>query len=315
MSYFHQSVLLDEVIHYLKPQPGQKFIDCTLGGGGHTLGILKRTLPGGKVLGIDLDNEAIKATDQKAKELKLKNNLVLVQDNFRNIGRVAKENGFGKVDGILLDLGLSSAQLHNHDRGFSFLSEGGLDMRFGHQTKITASEILNTYPEKRLYEIFKNFGEERLSKPISQKIIEIRRQTPFASSQQLVDLVAAIYKKYYRHDSKVNPATKVFQALRIAVNEELENLEEVLPQAIKLLAKGGRLAVISYHSLEDRTVKNFFQQESKGCICPPKMPVCQCKHKKTLQIITKKPITPTEEEITLNHRSRSAKLRIAEKIN
>ncbi len=312
MNYFHESVLLEEVIHYLKPRPNQNFIDCTLGGGGHTLPVLKRILPKGKILGIDLDPLSIEAAKNKAGSLE--SNLILVRDNFKNLKSITDVYKFHKVNGILLDLGISSAQLQDQQRGFSFLAEGDLDLRFSPDLKLTASEIINTWDNKKIYEIFKNFGEEKLARPISQRIIEIRQKKPITSPKELVGIISDIYKKYYRGKSRINPATKIFQALRIAVNEELQNLEQVLPQAVKLLAKKGRLVVISYHSLEDRIVKNFFRQESRDCICPPSIPTCQCNHQKTLKIITKKPIIPTDEEITRNPRSRSAKLRVAERI-
>jgi 16S rRNA (cytosine1402-N4)-methyltransferase len=187
-------------------------------------------------------------------------------------------------------------------------------MRFGPMGEITAERIINTYRENQLVEIFKEYGEERLARPIAKKIIEIRKQQPIQTPQQLLTIAAEVYQKFYRNKSKINPATKIFQALRIAVNDELTNLKEVLPQAASLLKKGGRLVVISYHSLEDRIVKDFFRNENRSCICPPQLPTCQCNHKKTLKIITKKPIEPTGKEILENPRSRSAKLRVAEKI-
>lgn len=301
----------EEVIHYLKPKSGGKFIDCTLGGGGHLLAILKRISPKGKILGIDLDQAAIEAARETTR--RYKGNTTLIQDNFKNIKKIANVHQLNKINGILLDLGLSSGQLQDHGRGFSFLAQGRLDMRFGQQTGLTAEEILNSYKQEDLYEVFKNFGEEKLANPISKKIIEVRKQNSISSPEQLVEIITEIYKKYYRGKSKINPATKVFQALRIAVNEELENLIQALPQAVKLLAKGGRLAVISYHSLEDRIVKEFFKKETRDCICPSTMPVCQCDHKKTLKIITKKPVVPSEQEVVENPRSRSAKMRVAER--
>jgi len=312
MIYSHQSVMIEEVIHYLNPQLGDDFIDCTLGGGGHTLAILKRISPQGKLLGIDLDAKAIQVTEELIKGYK--NKVILVKDNFKNLRKIADVYKFDKVDGILLDLGLSSGQLQDHQRGFSFLAEGSLDMRFGQQTELTAEKILNSYSQKELSEIFKNFGEENLAWQISKKIIEVRKDQPISSPKQLVEIITDIYKRHYRGKSKINPATKIFQALRIAVNEEIENLKQVLPQALSLLKPSGRLAVISFHSLEDRTVKEFFRQESRDCLCPVAFPVCQCNHKKSLKIITKKPIGPTELEISQNQRARSAKLRVAEKI-
>jgi 16S rRNA (cytosine1402-N4)-methyltransferase len=312
MPYSHQPVMLEEVVHYLKLKRGDKVIDCTSGGGGHALAILKRIIPTGKLLGIDLDPLAIQAAGEATKDYKRK--IILVKDNFKNLKSIANVNRFYKVNSILLDLGLSSGQIQDQRRGFSFLAEGSLDMRFGPLSDLTAEKILNTYNQKELIEIFKSFGEEKLAKPISQKIIEMRKKAPLTSPKQLVEITSEIYRKYYRGKSKINPATKVFQALRIAVNQEFENLKEILPQAVKLLIKGGRLVIISYHSLEDKIVKEFFKQESRDCICPPQRPTCQCQHKKTLKIITKKPATPKEEETTENPRARSAKMRVAEKI-
>ncbi|MFA6322625.1 MAG: 16S rRNA (cytosine(1402)-N(4))-methyltransferase RsmH, partial [Candidatus Buchananbacteria bacterium] len=310
---FHQPVLLEEVIKYLEPKPGENFIDCTLGGSGHTEEILKLNGPSGKVLGIDLDPLAIKTAQEATK--KYKNRTIFVQDNFRNLKRILKDCHFGQVDGILLDLGLSSGQLQDQGRGFSFLAEGSLDMRFGGQSNLTAEKIINTYNEKDLIEIFKNYGEERLAKPIAQRIVAKRKELAITRPEQLVEIVAEVYHKYFHNKSKTNPATKIFQALRIAVNEELDNLKLILPPAAEALKKNGRLVVISYHSLEDKMVKDFFRAESRDCLCPPAMPVCQCHHKKSLKIITPKPIEPSWEEIAANPRSRSAKMRVAQKIN
>jgi len=301
--------MIEEVIHYLNPQLGDNFVDCTLGGGGHALAILKRIGPQGRLLGIDLDPSAIQAAKETTKNFK---NITLVQDNFRNLNKITDVYEFDKIDGILLDLGLSSGQLQDQQRGFSFLAEGKLDMRFGQQTDLTAKKILNTYSQKELTEIFRNFGEEKLAWPVAKEIIKARQQKPIDSPNQLVEIVAAAYKKYYRGKSKINPATKIFQALRISVNEEIENLKQVLPQAVGRLKAGGRLAVISFHSLEDKIVKEFFKQESRDCLCPPQLPVCGCKHQKTLKIITKKPLVPSDQEIAANQRARSAKLRVAE---
>ena len=302
----------EEIIHYLKPKPGGKFIDCTLGGGGHSEAILKRISPNGSLLGIDLDSLALAATAESTKKFK---NKVLVQSNFKNIKKVALAHKFNKVNGILFDLGLSSGQLQDHGRGFSFLAQGRLDMRFAgsnldekaDETVLTAETILNSYSQKELYEVFKNFGEEKLAQPISKKIIEFMKPRSISSPEELVGIIAEVYKKYYRSKSKINPATKVFQALRIAVNDELASLTKALPDALGLLTKGGHILVISYHSLEDRMVKEFFKLESRDCICSPQNPTCQCKHKKTLTIITKKPIMATDQEVAENPRSRSTK--------
>jgi 16S rRNA (cytosine1402-N4)-methyltransferase len=312
MKDFHQPVLPEEVIHYLDPKPGQKFIDCTLGGGGHAIELLSKTAPDGMVLGIDLDPIAIKTAQKAVKQYA--HRIIFVKDNFRNLKDIVKERAFGKANGILLDLGLSSGQLQDHSRGFSFLAEGRLDMRFGQQTELTAEKILNTFSEKELIEILRSYAEERLARPIALTIIEHRKIKPIVKPEDIIGIVADVYKKYFRGKSKVNPATKIFQALRIAVNRELDNLQTVLPQAIGSLKPGGRLAVISYHSLEDRIVKDYFRQESRDCLCPPSMPLCQCGHHKSIALITHKPVEPTFEEVAQNPRSRSAKLRVIEKL-
>lgn len=313
-AYSHEPVLLDEVVHYLNPKAGGKYIDCTLGGGGHTLAMLSRIYPTGQLLAIDLDMAAIKAASEKTE--KFGKNKIFVRDNFKNIKQIAYDYKFNQVDGILLDLGLSSGQLQDHYRGFSFLASGTLDMRFGGDSKegITAQEIINAYSESDLTEIFKTYGEERLARPIAQKIIIKRKESPLTAPEQLVAIITEIYKSFYRGKSSTNPATKVFQALRIAVNEEMENLDQVLPDAVSILKSGGRLAVISYHSLEDRKVKEYFKQESKDCICPLELPVCRCGHTATVALTTKKPVVPTDEEIARNPRSRSAKLRVIQKL-
>jgi 16S rRNA (cytosine1402-N4)-methyltransferase len=314
--YQHTPVLLDEVVHYLQPKSNQDFIDGTLGGGGHSLAILDRNGPKGRVLGIDLDPTAREAVKETLKKHKIKKNrLVIAPGNFKDIKEIAYEYSFLKASGILLDLGISSGQLQDHVRGFSFISTGTLDMRFGPDAGIyTASELLNTLPEQALTDIFKNYGEEPLARPIAKKIIEARKEELITRPEQLTSIISSIYKRNFKAKSKIHPATRVFQALRIAVNGELDNLQKTLPDALSLLRLGGRLVVISYHSLEDRIVKHFFQQESKDCICPPERPTCQCGHKASLRIITKKPIGPALTEMAENHRSRSAKLRVAERI-
>ncbi|MAF13933.1 MAG: 16S rRNA (cytosine(1402)-N(4))-methyltransferase [Parcubacteria group bacterium] len=317
MQYSHTAVMSEEVIHYLKPKSGGKFIDCTLGGGGHSSAILERISPTGELLSIDLDSTAITAAKEQTKKYK---NKIFVQDSFKNIKKIAHVHKFNKINGILFDLGLSSGQLQDHSRGFSFLSQGNLDMRFGTSSSegeepiLTAETILNSYSQQQLHEIFKKFGEEKLAQPISKKIIEFRKQHLISSPEELVEIITEVYKKYYKGKSKINPATKVFQALRIAVNDELESLAKALPDALNLLSKGGRIVVISYHSLEDKIVKEFFKLESRDCICDPQNPTCQCKHKKTLKIVTKKPIMATDQEVAENPRSRSAKLRVAERV-
>lgn len=310
---YHNSVLLTEVIKLLDPMPGQSFIDCTLGGGGHALEIAKRVAPDGKVLGIDMDEEAIRESRLKAQSSVPKANVVIVQDNFKNIKKIAVENGFESVDGILFDLGVSSHQLDGRERGFSFNSET-LDMRMDKSQDLTAGDIINSWSKNELITIFRDYGEERLSAPIADAITKKRKADGAMGPKELSNVVAEVYKKFYKWPSLKNPATKIFQALRIAVNQELENLIKALPESLKVLKDGGIIAVISYHSLEDAQVKSFFKRESRDCICPPELPQCVCDHKASLKIITKKPITPGDGEIHTNPRSRSAKLRVAYKI-
>ncbi len=344
--------MLDEVIEYLNPQAGKNFVDCTLGGGGHALEILKLVAPDGKVLGIDLDEKALQFVKSKAcpefaervhKVKSLENNLILVQDNFANLKNILSEHNFYSAHSILLDLGISSAEYEESGRGFSFQKDESLDMRFcgtshNHSqerswqknvqsvplykrgqgcvsAELTAEEIVNTWHKDELTKIFREYGEEPLAGKIASKIVDARRNKKISSTKELSDLIFGEYKRVYKNKTfKKHPATKIFQALRIAVNHELENLESVLPQALEALEKDGRLAVISFHSLEDRIVKKFFALNAKGCICPPDFPVCKCGHKPLLKIITKKPIIPSDDEIAHNPRARSAKLRVAEKI-
>jgi len=295
----HIPVMLEEVLHYLNPKTGENFIDCTFGGGGHSLAVLEKVKPKGKVVGIDWDAET-------SKKLKTKN-LVLVNDNYKHLKKiyqkVKNESGINKIHGILLDLGLSSDQLDTEARGFSFHDKGYLDLRFDKtSSRPTGSEILSTYSEKELIDIFSRYGEEPLSRQIAKKIIAMRRQGQFIeTADMLVQLVSGIYKRKFKLPSRKNPATRVFQALRIAVNDEFGNIRSVLPQAIDLLSPGGRLVVISFHSGEDRIVKHYFREEIK-------------KENSRIKVLTKRPLVPTEEEIKKNPRSRSAKMRVVERL-
>jgi len=310
MEFKHQPVLVKEVLQYLAPQANENFIDCTVGGGGHSEEILKFNGPKGKVLGIDLDSQAIKAAGENLKQFK--DRIVLAKDNYKNIKKIAYDiPEFNHINGILLDLGLSSFELEDETRGFSFRGSAFLDMRFGDSEK-TAAYIINQYKEENLAKIFKIYGEERYAQQIAREIVKERKLQPIRTTEQLVNIIENVYS--HKPKPKIHVATKVFQALRIEVNHELDNLQEVLPQAIDLLAKGGRLVVISFHSLEDRIVKDFLKNETRGCICPPKLPVCNCNHKPSIKILTKKIIIPSLEEIKNNPRSRSAKLRAAIKI-
>jgi 16S rRNA (cytosine1402-N4)-methyltransferase len=310
MKFEHAPVLLKEVLEYLDPKANENFIDCTLGGGGHAKEILEKTSPNGKLLGIDLDPEAISASQNKLQAFKSR--IKLVNDNFKNLKQIIYVAGFNKINGILLDLGLSSYELQDRARGFSFKGSAFLDMRFGSTGK-TAADILNKYKEEDLIRIFREYGEERYAKQIAQEIVKERKHNQISKTDQLVSIIQKVYQNKPK-PKKIHPATKVFQALRIEVNDELNNLKSTLPQALAALGKGGRLVVISFHSLEDRIVKEFFKREAKECLCPPQLPVCICGHKAQLKILTKKVIIPSLAEIKSNPRSRSAKLRAAQKI-
>lgn len=312
MEYQHTPVMLKEVLEYLKPRPGQNFIDCTLGGGGYTAEIAKKILPEGKILAIDLDELAI---DNAKTKIKTKN-IILAHDNFKNLQAIVNKyfEAGAEFSGIVFDLGLSSAQLAAGSRGFSFnLPDSPLNMNFGEQAGETAENIINSWSEAELAKIFKEYGEEKFAYKIALAIVRERQAKRIATVGKLAEIISKAAPK--RRQSKIHPATKIFQALRIAVNSELENLRAVLPQAVDLLKAGGRLAVISYHSLEDRIVKQYFRQEAKDCLCPPSLPVCRCGHRARLKILTKSVLRPTEEEVLKNPRGRSAKLRAAEKIH
>ncbi len=322
IEYRHIPVMLKEVIEILNPAPGQKFIDCTLGGGGYSQAILERIGDGGQVLAIDLDESAI-ANAKLNFKTEIKNiyprrgkKLILAHENFKNLQNIIKKYFAAdtKFDGVVLDLGLSSAQLEDRHRGFSFnLPVAPLGMNFGEQIGETAENIINSWSAEALAKIFKDYGEEKFAYKIALAIERERRLKRIVATGQLVEII--IKNAPPRFHSKIHPATKIFQALRIAVNQELENLQTVLPQAVDSLKPGGKLVVISYHSLEDRIVKQYFKQESKDCLCPPSLPICQCGHKASLKILTHKILRPTEEEVLNNQRSRSAKLRAAEKIH
>lgn len=303
MSIYHIPVMPEEVIHYLDIQPGQWFVDCNLGGGGHTAEILKK---GGKVIGIDLDPNAISEVAQNH-NLKLEkindrlqavsDNLILVQSNFSELKSIVEKFAPGPINGVLFDLGVSSHQLETPERGFSFNTDAPLDMRMSPETQVTAADLVNALHEGELFDLFKNLGEESFAKPIAKRIIEARQKKRIETTYELVQIITSV--RHRKKTDHTHPATRVFQALRIAVNDELYSLRETLPQAIEVLNSGGKLVVISFHSLEDRIVKNFMKDEEQKC---------------RVTIITQKPIEPTEEEVERNPRSRSSKLRAAEKI-
>ena len=301
----HLSVLYDEVLTWLEPRPGGRYIDATLGAGGHAKGLLTASHPDGLLLGLDADPAALSFAGTVLASFG--DRVVLRNANFRRIGEIAVSAGFEGVDGILMDLGLSSRQLDDAGRGFSFNRDGQLDMRMNPDRGRRAADLVNTLSEADLSDLLWRYGEERQARRIARAIVAER---PLDRTGQLADLVARVVGRR----EKIHPATRTFQALRIAVNEELDALGQALPQARDLLRPGGRLAVIAFHSLEDRLVKQFYRQEARDCVCPPELPVCACQHQATLRVLTSKPIRPTAGEIARNPRSRSARLRIAERV-
>ena len=305
-SSYHTPVLLEETMEALAVQPGGRYVDCTVGGGGHTRAILERSSPGGQLLGLDADPESIKMAQERLETHR--NSVLLVNDNFVNLQVTCIKYDFFPVHGILFDLGLSSMQLNGNGRGFSFQHDAPLDMRFSPGQEVTAADIVNTSPEAELARLIQTYGEEGRSRQIARLIV---RERPITSTLHLVRIVEKVAGG---GRGKIHPATKTFQALRIAVNLELENLEIALKQAIELLGFEGRLVVISYHSLEDRIVKHLMQREARGCICPPGTPACICGHKPRLKLIRRHVVMPSENEIRSNPRSRSAKLRAATRL-
>ena len=302
----HIPVLVKETVEALAAQPGGRYIDCTVGCGGHAAAILEQSSPGGQLLGIDADPEAIEVARTRLQAYS--DSVLLVNDNFANLQAICLKYDFLPVHGILFDLGLSSLQLNSSARGFSFQRDTPLDMRLSPNQEITAANIINTSSEAKLAHLIRKYGEEGYNRQIAHHIVQER---PIRTTLQLVQTIErAIGSTRYR----IHPATKTFQALRIAVNQELENLEAALNQSINLLGFEGRLVVISYHSLEDRIVKQFMQREAKDCICPPGTPTCVCGHEANLRLITKKVVTPSLTEIEFNPRSRSAKMRAAKRI-
>lgn len=311
----HIPVLQKEVLKYLDPKPNQNFIDCTIGGAGHTLAILEKNKPEGKILGIEWDAELYKNLSRATI-----NRLVLVNDNFVNLKEIVDREKFKPVHGILFDLGMSSWHLEESERGFSFLRNEPLDMRFGAQNELTAEEIVNKWRAKDIEKVLEEYGEERFAERIAKNIVEIRKFKSIETTFQLLDVIKKAVPGWYQHQ-RLHFATKTFQALRIAVNDELENLKEVLPQALEILMPKGFLVIISFHSLEDRIVKNFFRTQVSiyGNEGKEENEVFFANHQASeanqrFKILTKKPISPKEEEIKINPRSRSAKLRAILKI-
>ena len=308
----HVPVMVEEVLESLAPAPGSFQIDATVGGGGHSLRILEASSPDGRLLGLDADGAAIARTRKRLE--RFGDRVTLTQTNFEHLADAAAAADILPAHGVLFDLGLSSYQLADDERAFSFRAEGPLDMRFDTSRGVPASDLVNTYDEQQLTELFRKYGEEPNARRIARAIVHRRDQEPITTGAQLADVVAAVAPAPPRGRRRVHPATRVFQALRIAVNRELEPLPSALEAAVNVLGEGGRLAVLSYHSLEDRIVKRFIAAERKGCICPPEAPVCVCGRQPRLAPIGPQPRRPSDAEIAINPRSRSALLRSARKL-
>lgn len=306
----HKSVLLKETIEALNLKEGMIVVDATLGGGGHAREILKKIGDYGKLIAFDWDKEAIERFE--GGDLR-KRNVILVNDSFANIRKNLDSLQIEKVDAIVADLGISSDQLDDARRGLSFQQDAPLDMRLDRSRSLTAAEVVNSYSEEDLKKIIREYGDEKFASRIASAIAKARNEAPIKDTKQLAKLIVDAVPEMYRR-GRIHPATKTFQALRIEVNGELDAIKAFIPEAIEKLAPKGRLAIISFHSGEDSIVKNMLREYARGCICPPEMPVCVCGIKPKVKLITRKPMFPSEEEIARNPRSRSAKLRVAEKL-
>ena len=302
----HTPVMVNETLHALAVQPGGLWVDCTVDGGGHAEAVLQAASPGGRLLGIDADPSALALA--RPRLTRYGEAAVLVEGNFRDLDAICRAHGFAPANGVLFDLGLSSLQLADEERGFSFQTEAPLDMRFSPQQSVTAADIVNTYSEHELANLLWRNAQERHSRAIARRIVHDR---PLGTT---LELARAVQKAVGRGRLRIHPATRTFLAIRIAVNAELENLTLALDQVRDILDQGGRLAVISYHSLEDAIVKEFIRREGRDCICPPSTPVCICGHKATLRPITRGVLRPDPAEVAVNPRSRSARLRAAERV-
>ncbi len=306
----HRPVLYQEIIHALRPRQEGLYVDATVGAGGHAWGILEASTPSGLLLGLDVDPQALELAQERLEPFE--GRATLMRSSYTRLREQLDSLAWRMVDGILLDLGMSSMQLDTPERGFSFLEDAPLDMRFDPDNPVSAYDLVNDMPINELANLIYQYGEERRARHVARAIAAAR---PLQTTQQLAQVVVrAVTRGKGSKRQEIHPATRTFQALRIAVNRELEAIEAVLPLATASLVPGGRLAVIAFHSLEDRIVKQYFRRESQDCICPPKQPVCTCGHKATLTIINRRPILPQAAEFDSNPRARSARLRIAEKV-
>lgn len=311
MEFVHIPVLFKDTIAQLNVKPGGVYVDCTLGGAGHSSEIARRMQPGGTLIGIDQDQNAINAAKQKLAVYE--GSVIYVKDNFRNLKRAIQDAGFEKVDGILMDIGVSSHQIDEEERGFSYMNDGPLDMRMDTTKLVSAETIVNTADFQTLKEIIRDYGEEKWADRIAKFICQEREKYKITTTFQLVDIIKMAIPAAARREGG-HPAKRTFQALRIAVNDELNVFESALYDATDMLREGGRLVVITFHSLEDRIAKNVFNRLEKPCTCPPQFPVCVCGKEPQLKVLTRKPITADEEELEQNSRSKSAKLRAAERV-
>lgn len=310
MEFKHISVLFDETLNSLNVKDGGVYVDGTLGGGGHSRGILERA-KNVRLIGIDRDREAIKAASERLADFR--DNITLVNNNFSNIKQILNELNVEKIDGAVLDLGVSSYQLDNAERGFSYMHDARLDMRMNPSDELSAYEVVNSYNKEELTKIFYEYGEEKWSKRVAEFIVEKRANKPVETTLELVDIIKAAIPKKVRVEGS-HPAKRIFQAIRIEVNNELSILKETVSDIVDVLRPGGRLSIITFHSLEDRIIKKAFLDLAMGCVCPKSFPVCVCNRQPIVKIISKKPILPTKDEEIENPRSKSAKLRVIEKI-
>ena len=312
MAYRHIPAMPDKVIHYLNCRPGKIYVDCTLGGSGHAKAICNKILPDGSLIGIDQDMDAIVNAGEVLRSYT--SNIRLFHGNFIRLPDFLAQLKIAAVDGIFLDLGVSLHQLEDSGRGFSFQKEEPLDMRMDVRAPTTAADLVARLPQKDLYNIFKEYGEERRAKLIARSLIKFRKRQPIRSSKQLAQIISNSVPRRASFDHKIHPATRVFMALRIAVNKELEILDDFMNQVAGYLNPKGRLCVLSFHSLEDRIVKRHLKALEKGCVCPPAFPKCICGRKSVVRSLTKRVVRPTKAEIAANPMTRSAKLRAVEKI-
>ncbi len=310
MEFKHLPVMLNEVIDGLDIKPDGIYVDCTIGGGGHSSKILEKLSPKGHLYGFDRDLEAVNFCKQKFSENK---NITIIHSNYKEAPKILKELGIENIDGVLIDLGVSSYQIDNGERGFSFLHNGRLDMRMDKEQKLDAYYVVNNYSREELIKILYKYGEEDNAKRIVENICKARELKPIETTFELKDIIEQSFPKKIIY-GKGGVSKKTFQAIRIEVNGELDRLDDLLEEFIQMLSPKGRMAILTFHSLEDRIVKNVFKLASTGCICPPKTPVCICGHRESVKLINRKPIVATEEELNQNSRSSSAKLRIVEKL-